>query len=132
MNNPHPTDLANLQQPEITVTVKTASFSEEVEARAQNMFVSLKMQTDAERLNKAVNERVAALVAEAKLPGPMTEAQVLKQLEDNIYGQLQQHRLNFLAETAAKARFFEAYPDMVKKAAEAAEINSPSPKPKKN
>jgi len=102
---PRPPDAA-------TVEVKTESFADKWESVAREQIAAVKMSHDQTRLNKAVGERVAALVTELGLPPPRTEEENIDTMAQSKVEEFEVQRLNFLAEKKAREIFFEKHPEM--------------------
>ena len=98
--------------PAPVVEVKTESFADKVESVAREQIATVKMSHDQTRLNKAVGERVAALVTELGLPPPRTEEENIDTMAQSKVEEFEVQRLNFLAEKKAREIFFEKHPEM--------------------
>lgn len=97
-----------------TVTVKTEATADVIERDAHNMFVAAKMSYDRDQVASKIEARFHELLNEAGMPVP-TEDETIKKLTDQYYDNLRIERCKYLAEKAAKERFFEEHPELVNK-----------------
>jgi len=104
--------VASEPEPPPAVEVKVESFEAEVEKRAREQIATIKLQTDAQRMNAAVAERVAELVKELGLPPPKTEDETIDDLTQSKLDEFEVQRLNFLATERARDIFFDRHPSM--------------------
>lgn len=96
-----------------TADVIVEDFATVVEREAANQLVSIKMAHDQSRKNKAVEARVAELVAEAGLPPKQTDEQMIETLVESFRDAFRGEWIKRQAHEKARALFFTDYPAAV-------------------
>lgn len=98
---------------EQTADVIVEDFATVVEREAMNQLASIKMAHDQSRKNKAVEARVAELVAEAGLPPKQTDEQMIETLVESFRDAFRGEWIKRQAHEQARALFFADYPAAV-------------------